>query len=331
MSDHSMPAYSQNLVPPPGPASPIPSREALRPVRVLVIAVLFLLAAALPAVSADSTGTAPMSFADHLYAQGDYYRAITEYERVMFLHPGTASAKTARFQIAQCYFQSEKYAQAIERFRTLVIDLPADPLGERAQYMLAEAYYRKNEYQSAIDAGETFLRSYPQSSRRDAARIRLGWCHLRLGNAVRAAEEFRGLPPDSPLARQGNGLADEALHYNDVPRKSPYVAGALAIVPGAGHLYIERPREALGSLILNGLFIWGALETYDHGNHVAAGILAFFELGWYSGNIFTAINGAHAYNRQAQKKYFDQLDSQYRITFSAAPSGGMIAAFRMSF
>src|SRR3990170_2027757 len=28
-----------------------------------------------------------MSFADHLYEQGDYYRAITEYERVIFFYP----------------------------------------------------------------------------------------------------------------------------------------------------------------------------------------------------------------------------------------------------
>ncbi|MDH4163168.1 MAG: tetratricopeptide repeat protein [Nitrospirota bacterium] len=315
--------------PEPGPTAS--GRPATGWIRIGLIAALMLLTTTMPALSSDSAGRDLLSFADHLYAQGDYYRAITEYERVMFLHPGTPEAKTARFQIARSYFQSGKYTQAIERFRTLVMDLPSDPLGEQAQFMLAETYYRKGEYQSSIDGWETFLRSYPHSGRVDAAHIRLGWCHLRQGSAARAAEEFRKLPPDSPLAQQGNGLAEEALRAGDIPRKSPYLAGALAIVPGAGHLYIERPKEALGSFLLNGLFLWGAVRTNDHGNHVAAGILAFFELGWYSGNIFTAISGAHAYNRQADKHYFDRIDSQYRISISAAPSGGFITAFQMSF
>src|SRR5574340_713447 len=202
-------------------------RYSAMPARAVVLAMLILSLSAFPAMAADRSAPSPLAFADHLYAQGDYYRAVTEYERVMFLHPGTAMANTARFQIAQCYFQSEKYAQAVERFRARAMDIPADPLGERARYMLAETYYRKGEYQSAIDAGETFLRSYPQSNRRDAMHIRLGWCHLRQGNAARAAEEFRKLPPSSPLAQQGNGLADEALRLSEVPRKSPYLAGAL--------------------------------------------------------------------------------------------------------
>lgn len=331
MNDHDRQDPGEASAQEPGSEFPALVRRTAGYARIGCIAALLLLAMTLPAMSADSSRTGLLSFAEHLYGQGDYYRAITEYERVMFLYPGTAEANTARFQIAQCYFQSEKYGQAIERFRTLAMDFSSDPLGERAQYLLAETYYRKGEYQSAIDGWETFLRSYPQSSRRDAAHIRLGWCHLRLGNAARASQEFRNLPPDSPLAQQGNGLAEEALRAGEVPRKSPYLAGALAIVPGAGHLYIERPREALGSFLLNGLFIWGAIATYDHGNHVAAGILTFFELGWYSGNIFTAIGGAHAYNRQADKKYFERLDSQYRVTVSAAPSGGVVTAFQMSF
>ena len=50
-------------------------------------------------------------FADHLLAKGDYYRAITEYERVLFFHPGSALAKTARFRIAEAYLRGERYDQ----------------------------------------------------------------------------------------------------------------------------------------------------------------------------------------------------------------------------
>lgn len=305
------------------------SRGRTTPVILAALAIVLAVLSAAPAWSGDPA--ASLAFADHLYQQGDYYRAVTEYERVLFLHPGTREAATARFQIAQCYFQSEKYGQAIERYRSLIIDMAADPLAEQAQLMLAEAYYRRGDYMLAIEAAETFLAAYPASPRRDAAQIRLGWSHLRQGSWTRAAGEFKKLPPDSPLARQGADLAGEAERFPELPRKSPLVAGTLAILPGAGHLYVGRPGEAAGALVLNGLFIWGAVRTNEHGNHVAAGILAFFELGWYIGNIQTAITAAEAYNRRSEKTYFDRLDAQYALKLGASDRGVPVALLQLRF
>jgi hypothetical protein len=48
-------------------------------------------------------------------------------------------------------------------------------------------------------------------------------------------------------------------YIDDIQQKSPAVAGTLAaILPGAGHLYTERPRVALVAFLLNVAFIVSA-------------------------------------------------------------------------
>jgi hypothetical protein len=65
-----------------------------------------------------------------------------------------------------------------------------------------------------------------------------------------------------------------------IKRKNPTTAGLLSIIPGAGHLYCERKRDALISFFLNGAMIYAAYEAFDHDLDVLGGIITFFEL-WY--------------------------------------------------
>ncbi len=101
----------------------------------------------------------------------------------------------------------------------------------------------------------------------------------------------------------------------DLPKKSPAVAGSLAaILPGAGHLYTERPRDALVAFLLNGAFIVAAVELFRHDNYWAGGIVTFFEVGWYAGNIYSAVSSAHKYNKKVQDDYLEQLRNQEGVS-----------------
>jgi len=86
----------------------------------------------------------------------------------------------------------------------------------------------------------------------------------------------------------------------------------LAIIPGAGHLYCERKKDALISFLLNGAMIYAAYEAFDHDLDVIGGIITFFELGFYSGNIYSAVNSAHKYNRNEKSKFLDYLRKKYK-------------------
>lgn len=273
-----------------------------------------------------------LSFADHLFDEGDYYRAITEYERFLFTFPRHSLAKKAEYQIAMSYFKGEKYSQALERFRAMAEEYPSEETGIKSLYMLAETYYQKKDYNQAIDAFEKFLASYPNDPQADAARIKKGWCYLRQGNWREASEEFRKLPPDSPLHAQGQELAGESEKYPGIEKKSPYLAGGLsAVLPGAGQLYIGRKTDAAAAFLLNGAFIWATAESYHNRNYVTSGILLFFESGWYLGNIYNAISSAHKYNRQSEDKFMENLQGQYGISLFRNEQGKNMLAFTMRF
>jgi tetratricopeptide (TPR) repeat protein len=123
-----------------------------------------------------------------------------------------------------------------------------------------------------------------------------------------ARQTFSSVPKDSPLAKSASVIASELLHIDDLPKKSPAMAGTLAaILPGAGHLYTERPRDALEAFLLNGAFILGAIELFRHENYVAGGIVTFFEIGWYTGNIYSAVSSAHKYNKRAREDFIEHL------------------------
>lgn len=58
-----------------------------------------------------------LSFADFLDEQKDYDRAITEYQRFLYLSPTCPKKNDIEFKIGLCYQKSGKYERAMEIFR----------------------------------------------------------------------------------------------------------------------------------------------------------------------------------------------------------------------
>jgi len=285
-----------------------------------------------PCQAQEASPEKVISFADHLYSQGDYYRAITEYERFLFHYPAHPLAENARYQIGMSYFRGDKFSQAIQRFLELSENHPREEVGKKSLIMLAEAYSRKKDYSLAIGALNRFLERYPDNPQADSARIKKGWLYLDQRDWAQASEQFRALPTESAFHEQAVSLAEEAKKYPEIPRKSPALAAGLsAIVPGAGQLYVKRPSDAGVSFLLNGAFIWGTIEAFKNHNDVTGGILLFFESGWYLGNIYNAMGSAYKYNSRAEQEFTDKLKRQYGISFYRDEQGSTLLAVTSRF
>lgn len=79
--------------------------------------------------------------------------------------------------------------------------------------------------------------------------------------------------------------------------KKPWVGGLLGLAPGLGYLYSGEYGNAVRSLLLNGLFIWGMTETAEEEQWGVFAVLTFAELTWYSGSIYGGIDAAQRHNR----------------------------------
>src|SRR3972149_897522 len=254
-------------------------------------------------------------FAESLYEEADYFRAIGEYKRYQFLYPAGDLGETAAFRIAESYFKAKRWPEAIAACN-LFISKYHDSLRYYEMLYLKgrlEKLDKKNDdalrtFDLIINAHDPIYSDKAIYQKALVMLERVDW---------RGTRNFLSqIPKESPLNLTAAAFLSELDNVDKLPHKSPRTAGILAaILPGAGHLYTERSQDALVAFLLNGSFIWGAAELFRHDNYVAGGILTFFELGWYGGNIYSAVSSAHKYNRRIQDEFIRNIKDKFYLSF----------------
>jgi len=259
----------------------------------------------------EPTAEKMIQFADFLYARSDYYRAITEYERVKFDYPKSTYAQKAGFQIGMSYFMGEKYDLAAIEFRELSNAFPGDEMGKDALYMLGESYFQLKDFNQAFQCFDAYINMYPPNTYHDNAIVRLGDTLLLMGQWDQARDTYK---KNMSLLIPNQGVQsrdDLVLEYESMKKKSPAVAGSLsAIVPGAGQLYVNRRSDAAMALLINGALIFGTISTFGAGLPVVGCALLGLETTFYSGTIYNAKSSAYKYNQQTEELFFEKLSSQ---------------------
>jgi len=259
-------------------------------------------------------------FAESLFKEGEYYRAITEYKRFISYYPENSLIGNAMYQIGNCYFQAEKWDEAIKSFKEFNSKYPDSALAKEALQKTGESYLNKGDKENAKKIFDLIKEKYPEDDVSNKAKINLGMIYLENEDWSKASEAFSQVKENS----EHKALADRLLHGakegEKLPRKSPVLAGLLSTaLPGAGQLYTGRKLDSLISFLLNGVFIWGAIESFNRDIYVAGGILSFFELGWYSGNIYNAISDAHKYNRDTKLRFIEELKKDSFLSTGYSP------------
>lgn len=247
------------------------------------------------------------SFAESLFAEGDYYRAISEYKRFAFLFSENKLVEKCVYRIGESYYKAKRWQEALQTFSSFIMKYPGSPMMPGALYHKGMAEKELKRYIDALSTFEKVIKSRSHEFT-DKALYQSAIVLMDMKEWQQARETFGIVPKDSPLAKSATTIASEILHMDDLPKKSPATAGALAaILPGAGHLYTERPTDALVAFLLNGAFILGAVELFRHENYITGGIVTFFEIGWYTGNIYSAVSSAHKYNKKKREDFIEHL------------------------
>ena len=264
-------------------------------------------------------------FAESLYEEGDYFRAIGEYKRYIYLAPTDNLAEKATFRIAESYYQAKRWPEAIAACNQFLAKYPASSRYLEMLYLRGRIEKIDRKYDEAL---QTFglIVSADAPDYRDKAVYQRALVMLERRDWRGAEETLQRVPRDSPLYPAASAFAAEIEKKELVlAPKSPVTAGLLAtVLPGAGHLYAERPRDALVAFLLNGAFIWGALELFQHDNYAAGGILAFFELGWYTGNIYSAVSSVHKYNRDQENDFLQKLKGKFSLALHREEGGSSL-------
>lgn len=247
-------------------------------------------------------------FAESLFKEGEYYRAITEYKRFISYYPENQLIEMAVYKIGNCYFQAEKWDDAIKSFKEFNEKYTGSFLVKDALQKMGESYLKKGDRENSERIFDEINKKYPKDEAGNKAKISLGMIYLENEEWNKASEAFVRVDEGSRYKNLADRMIQGSKEAEKLPGKSPVLAGALSTaLPGAGQLYAGRKLDSLVAFLLNGAFILGAVESFNKNIYVAGGILSFFELGWYSGNIYNAISDAHKYNRDIRKRFIEDL------------------------
>jgi TolA-binding protein len=256
-------------------------------------------------------------FAEHYFQNGEYYRAIGEYERFIYFFPLSDKVELARYKIGLCFLNGEQYAEAIKAFDELIEDYKNTGYAFKSYLKISRAYVLLKRYDAALTGIKNLITIAPNQEIKDEAYYQGGWVYLEMGLWEKAQKYFEEISVQNRKKYNLKEIVMELDRKLPLKRKNPTTAGLLAIIPGAGHLYCERKKDALISFLLNGAMIYAAYEAFDHDLDVIGGIITFFELGFYSGNIYSAVNSAHKYNRDEKSTFLNYLKNNTKIDISS--------------
>lgn len=89
--------------------------------------------------------------------------------------------------------------------------------------------------------------------------------------------------------------------------KSPTAAMLLSVIPGAGYLYLGQPRNALISLLVNGVLAYATYTSFKTENYGLGIITAAFSISFYGGNIVGAGSSTRRYNDNLKRDAIKEL------------------------
>jgi Tetratricopeptide repeat len=273
------------------------------------------LASPSPLVSPWLASSAPQpplfAFAQSLYAAGEYYRAIGEFQRFLFFQSDHPLASEALLTIGLAFFCGERWLPAFEVFRRLTRATPDPSLRAEAALWMAETRARAGDQEEAIRLYRELMRQFPASIVAERAAYLIGWGYVQLRRWSEAYEAFSQVETTSRYRESAERLAAMLHPFPGLPQRSPTVARILStVVPGAGQIYTGNTVDGLIGLGLHGAMIAGMTGAAMAGLEGATGIGAFFTWGFYRTQMSNAATLAREFNVQVEERFISQLAAQ---------------------
>ena len=257
-----------------------------------------------------------LDYADHLFEDKDYFRAISAYKEALYYTDKTTLEQYCLAQIALSYYKSHRYKASITFLSRL---LNHTRIEENYQYK-ALIYLGLNYYQMKLHSQ---ARSYwAQAAAMDTNGLvacYLGLLDLESGNWRKASQDFSEIArthPQTLVGQIASDVSQGALQAGSLPRKNPHLAAILsAFLPGSGQVYAKHYYDGLQALSFVGAFAFSSYAIYrfnrsEKNSHLttyfAISITGLFHLG----NIYGAQRTAKYFNLRHRNRFLDTVRSK---------------------
>lgn len=250
------------------------------------------------------------SFADQfnlakkLYAEENYFDAVTEFKRLLFFCEGDNYSYETNLLIGLSYKEGSKFSEAIQHFA--IAELNSKNMDE--VFIARLEIVKANILRRTTDRALTLLDSLQNDSRFDNRNDEIdywrGWAYIFSDDWKQAASYFSKSENGHQLSQICDSL-DNDLY-------DPTIAKTLSIIPGAGQFYTGEYVSGLISIGWNVLWGYLTINAFME-DRVFDGLMIGTLLWWrfYSGNIQNAEKFAIEKNLEMTNLALRYLQNDY--------------------
>ena len=221
-------------------------------------------------------------FADYLFCQGDYLRAIDEYEHI----PSNLRNDTINFKIMLAYSEIGLYKISNEKIRSI----PSN------SYFIwfARYLYLVNKLHET-PKGLRVFHDMPFPPDVEESRQKLINISYFYDEKINFEKNFILKPFNNDADKQIVSLLYD--RKTNPPYKSPALAGILStVIPGSGKMYVGEWGDGITALLATGLLAFLAYDNFNANHKTRAWIFTGLGAFFYAGNIYGSIASAQIFN-----------------------------------
>jgi len=259
-----------------------------------------------------------LRFAEHLFQEGDYLRAASEFLRYLYYSDSIPIEEdTIYYKIGLCYRLGKNHQKSISYFQKVIADYPYSNYLDDSHFQIAYSHFLSGKYKESLSFADKSL----SLIKSDPGRLKLQ--QLTGLNYIYQKQWRQAVDYLSSLENRvkHNGLSASLLNFakqgEQLPRKSKFLAGLMsAIIPGIGKMYCHRTGDGLMSLLTIGLTSWQAYDGFHKkgSKSVKGWIFGAMTAFFYLGNIYGSVVTANIYNQQIE----DKLLTEVRVTINVS-------------
>jgi len=228
-----------------------------------------------------SYGNPDRSFANELFAENDYLRAIGEYQRLIYFSHDSDSKEWFEFQIGECYRKMKRYEAAKKKYDVLILGgVNNSELGFSARIASAKCSINMGLLTGArlllcdLAAG---------NAKSDTIHFLLGVTYIKEMKWNTAKNEFMAIH----FSRMKKDAFDMLHRKSKENFKSEKTALLLStFIPGAGQIYASKTLKGIISFSLNFSLGYLTYKAVKEDRKMDAILIVYFGLQrFYFGNI----------------------------------------------
>jgi len=253
-------------------------------------------------------------FADFLFKNGEYYRAITEYLRLQYESSDSTQYFNYLRKIGLCYYFGSDFNGFINFANFNMTLLESSPsIKKEIMLLLGKSYFHLNNFRKAITTFHD-IEIEPCKTYKNEALFMLGLSYAKIFDWNEAFAQLNQIDPKLFRSDIAKNISKSFLDAENLPNRKPWLAGSLsAIIPGLGYCYAHRPWTGLTSFIVNSIIIWSIRDAIHKKNYGIATATSFFGIGWYFGNISGSAKAAEKYNNYLRNEFIDDIIESVNI------------------